>query len=313
MTMIETKNAIIVDKPCILTGMGMDVYHGQPCVGPSISSSGLRTLESKSPQHFYATWSGNPNAEPVSSKTLDFGRAAHALLLGDEEFEQGFAISEYDAFRSNEAKAWKAEQEEAGRTVISKADLEKIKRMAGELSRHPMVQAGILDGPSECSLFWQDEETGIWLKARPDLLPLQNWIADYKTTRDASPRWNAKSVINYGYHMQMALIAEGCAALDLIEPGAPLEFALIFQESEAPFTVTAAGVDSDLIWIGAQQNRRAIRLFAECLERGEWPGYGDGDKIYAPDWFNKKMDAERDSGLLPDPSPVFEKIKGVAA
>ena len=257
----------------------MEWYHQQLTIGPSISSSGLRTIESQSAAHYFAGSYLNPDAEKVDTTPFRIGKASHSLLLGDEVFEEHFVISPYDEFRTNEAKAWRGAANEAGLVVLKNAEYARILQMRDVLMREPLIKDGLLDGEAERSIVWRDEETGVWLKARPDVLPKAGWVVDYKTTADAHPRAVERSIWNYGYHMQLALVAEGLAALGM---EIPREFAFVFQESKAPYAVTIQPLPLEAVWAGAKQNRTAIRQFAQCLSEGVWPAYGEGRDIQTP-------------------------------
>ena len=268
-----------ITEPGIFADIAMSDYHEQLTIGPSISSSGLRTIESQSAAHYFAGSYLNPDAEKVDTTPFRIGKASHSLLLGDEVFEEHFAISPYDEFRTNEAKAWRDAANEAGLVVLKKAEYARILQMRDVLMREPLIRDGLLDGEAERSIVWRDEETGVWLKARPDVLPKAGWVVDYKTCVSAHPRAVERSIWDYGYHMQLALVAEGMAALGLEVPHA---YALVFQEKTAPYAVTIQEIPVEAIWAGAKQNRTAIRRFAQCLSEGVWPAYGEGRDIQTP-------------------------------
>jgi hypothetical protein len=67
----------------------MDQYHGQPCEAPSVSSSGLRTIWSASPAHYWIESSLNPHRIDQGERPhFSLGRAAHHLLfLGRKGFD----------------------------------------------------------------------------------------------------------------------------------------------------------------------------------------------------------------------------------
>lgn len=279
-----------ITEPGIYDDIDIEDYHSQCCDGPSVSSFGLRTILEQSELHFYSGWSGNPNAEPRNTDAFSFGSAAHALLLGDEAFERRHVVSKYPDFRTKEAKAWKAEQEEAGKRIIKQEQLAQIFAMRDALAKEPLVQAGILEGGVEQSLFWKDEETGVWLKARPDGLPKDGWMMDLKSTVSSHPRKIQRSIYNYRYDMQLALAAEGMAALGLEVPNS---FALIFQEKTAPYAVTAQPIPLSAIEAGARSNRIAIRRFAQCLAEDTWPGYGEAEDIYVPEFIYDRIQGSK--------------------
>src|SRR5579864_9290707 len=96
--------------------------------------------------------------------------------------------------------------------------------MADAIRRHPLAGA-LLDpgrGSAEQSLFWADEDTGIWRRARLDGLPAPRpgrrlVIPDYKTAERADRDSIRKAVANYGYHIQAAQYTKGVRALGLDE------------------------------------------------------------------------------------------------
>ena len=82
-----------ISTPGLYADIPIAVYHSDCCIGPSISSSGLRTIFYYSPQHYWAQSYLNPQRkEEDPTKALIFGRAAHHLLLGEKEFHKHFAI-----------------------------------------------------------------------------------------------------------------------------------------------------------------------------------------------------------------------------
>lgn len=283
--------------------MPIEAYHGDCCVAPSISSSGLRTIEAKSPKHYFETSYLNPDREPDEpNAAFDIGRAAHTLLLGEAGFRKQFVVrpSEWDSWRSKEAKAWKAKQIEAGRTVLVEEDIAAIRRMSKSLASDPLVRDGLLNGEIERSLIWKDEETGVWLKARPDALPVNaDIIADLKTTDRGDGLAVRRSIMDYGYHMQLALVGMGMEQTIGRTMGND-DYVLVFVEKKRPHCVNVKPIDIEWIDAGRRQIRRALRTFADCLSKGEWPGYDDNGKTASPpDWFRKQIENETKFGLLP--------------
>ncbi|WGM31464.1 PD-(D/E)XK nuclease-like domain-containing protein [Brevundimonas sp. NIBR11] len=288
----------IIQAPGSYIGMSMEAYHGQPCEGPSISSSGLRTIWTESPAHFWAHSSLNPNrVPPKENEAFNVGRLAHKLLIeGREGLEKDFSIrpDEWDDYRTKAARAWRDEQLLAGKTVVTEDDLADVTGMADSLGRHPLVRAGILDGKVERSLIWKDEETGVWLKARPDVIPnASGLVADLKTTTSVRTDALEKSLGAFGYHVQAALVGMGLRATLGIEME---EFALVWVEKEAPWCVRITTLTGADIERGQHQVRAALRTFADCLSSGRWPGPGgdrqDAEYLALPTWAAKRIDTE---------------------
>ncbi|MFG1211965.1 PD-(D/E)XK nuclease-like domain-containing protein [Xanthobacter flavus] len=279
--------------------LDIDRYHSDCCIGPSISSSGLRTIEQKSPAHYWATSYLNPRrVTEAPSEALDFGQAAHTLLLGESGFRQRFAIrpDDFPDFRTKAAQAWREDQRAAGRVVLLPEQVEHIKGIAAALARHPLVRQGLLQGEVERSLIWPDP-AGVWLKSRPDVVPVSDGVAvDLKTAADASPRAMERAILDKGYAMQGALTGMALKAVCNIEMTA---FVLVAVEKAPPYAVSIIEVDASWLGYARRQVRRAIETFARCLESGEWPAFEGEAKAFIPEWLRKRLDAETDVGLLP--------------
>jgi PDDEXK-like domain of unknown function (DUF3799) len=284
----------------------IEIYHGDCCIGPSISSSGLRTIEAVSPLHYWWSSPLNPKGEKrEASKALDFGRATHCLLLGDPVFRSRFAVrpDEWADWRASAAKQWKEGKEAEGLTVVTPDDVETIKRMAESLDDDPLARGLILQGHGavEKSLIWQDAETGMWLKSRPDILLTGGNAAmtvDLKTTADASDRALERTMAEYGYHMQGALAGEAMRRVLNADPGND-GTVLIFVEKTAPYAVNVKVIDAEALDFGMRLCRRALRTFAEGIKTGVWRGYrGNGSSLSLPAWITKQLREEDEAGLL---------------
>ena len=291
-------DGLTIREPGCIVGLPIDTYHTQCTDGPSISSSGLRTIWAQSPAHFWATSSLNPNRIPqADNEAFNVGRLAHKLLIeGREGLEKDFAIrpSEWSDWRTKEARVWRDARILEGKTVVTEDDLAAVTGMAESLARHPLVKAGILDGRVERSPIWKDEETGVWLKARPDVIPNASGIvADLKTTVSVQTDALEKSLASYGYQVQAALVGMGLKAT----LGVQMEdFALVWVEKTAPWCVRVTSLTGADIERGAMQVRASLRTFADCLASGRWPGPGgdrqDAEYLALPSWAAKRIDTE---------------------
>lgn len=257
----------------------MSVYHGDCCDAPSVSSSGLRTIWSQSPAHYFYTSPYNPfPPEPEDRPHFSIGRAAHHLLyLGRKGFDDEFAVrpSDWKDWRTAASREWRDERIKAGLTIITDGELEKITGMARSLGAHPLVKAGILDGAVERSLIWKDQ-SGIWLKSRPDNIPKGSGLfADLKTTDSVADESLGRSLASFGYHMQAALVAMASEAVLGREME---EFAFVWVEKNPPHCVRITVLTGADIERGRMQLRRSIDQFAACVRSGDWPGPGGGRK-----------------------------------
>lgn len=290
-----------ITAPGIVSGIPLERYHGAITAGPGISSTGLRTIEADSLKHYWANSYLNPNRkERPDTAAMAFGRAVHDLAA-QEPFHEKYAVrpEQWDSWRSKDAQTWKAEQQAAGKTVLTPEDLEIIQSIADELAAHPTIRAGILNGIVEHSIFWQDHATGAWLKARPDVIPISsNMIVDLKTCASAHPRAVRRSIDDLNYHMQLALAYDGMLATTGREM---TDHVLVFVEKAAPYCVNIKPIFMEDIELGRRQNRRALDLFARALETNQWPGYPDDEVACGiSSGYRQRLEAEAKAGLLPE-------------
>lgn len=267
--------------------MSLAEYHGDICEGHSTSHSALDRIFMNSAAHYWDRCYANPDREePTETEAMVLGRAAHHLFLGEKDFGKHFVMRPDEApdgrawhGTNKSCVRWQAEQARLGLSVLTPNQGEAIKRMAKRLHEEPMVQAGLLDGEIERSLIWKDRETGIWLKARPDVIPNNTGdFADLKVVADISEEGIQRNVEKFGYHRQAALVLEGAHhvlgyPLRIREPGEDgMSFTLCLVESTRPHCVEIVSLRRDDIERGMIENRWALRYLRRCLDTGEWPG-----------------------------------------
>jgi len=297
-------------------------YHSWDiCDGPSLSSSILRATEQKSMDEVWLDFPGNPDREERDEKThLNRGRARHTLFLGESGFAAEFVVqpatypagATYPSEDGTEGKkwtgaalwckAWLAAQTKAGKSILPHDEMENIYGAAARLNAHPEIRdGGILNGLIEHSIFWRDPVTGMWLKARPDVIPTDSaMLVDYKGAADVSYRAIERGMGDFGYGQQLALAAEGLREVAGVEI---TDHVLVFQKWVAPWSVNVKPIMPVAIQYGAMQNRRAINRIAEAMKTGIWPGPDDdGVPVGLPKYVEARLKKEADDGLLPEPT-----------
>lgn len=256
-----TTTEVIVTEPGVYADMPEDVYHADPVPGGSLSSSGARKLLETCPARFdYER--RNP---PPSREEFDLGKAFHTKALGT-----GADIVVVDAknWLTKDAKAARAAAYAAGKVPLLARQAEQVDAMAAAVRQHPLAGALLGKGQVEQSLFWTDDRTGIWRRARLDLLR-PDAIVDLKSCESADEEHVTKAITRYGYHAQADFYREAARALDLGD----LPFLFVFVEKAPPHLIHVVQVDADALAAGRHLNNRAIDLFAQCQRTGEWPGY----------------------------------------
>lgn len=297
-----------ISAPGIYSGVPIEVYHSADvCAGPSISSSGLRTIFAESPLDYWIYSPLNPHRlEQPEKEAFILGRAAHHLFLGEADFSKLFVLSAYEDFRTNESKDWKAAEIEKGRTVLTAAQMESIKGMAGllpwqegledcGLKNNALVRAGALQGLIEHTIIAVDPETGVFLKARPDVVPTDSLeYNDFKTTQDVSDEAIRRTLEDRRYDMQ-ADLASFCLEHSIGERFSSVGF--IFAAKKPPHAIGAAEPGDEDMAEAAKDNRAAIRTFARCIDTGRWPGpagqRGDAAVIARSEWSRHRADTRR--------------------
>jgi hypothetical protein len=268
-----------ISVPGIYRGVGIDGYHQQLTVGPSISSSGLRVIFNESPAHYFRDSYLNPNrAERKESEAFIFGRASHHRLLGEANFDRYFVVRPEELngkpWNGNrtDCREWLAVCREAGLTILTPAQRDAIVGMARGLAENPLVQAGILNGLVEHSMVWRDKETGIWLKVRPDVIPTDAAdFSDLKSCADITDDGIERAIGDHGLNMQGALVGMGCREIFDREMET---FSLVFSEKTEPHVARVKTLKPADLELGERQVRATLRQFAHCLEAGHWPGPG---------------------------------------
>jgi hypothetical protein len=276
--------------------MSMDHYHSQACTpGVSVSSSGLRTIWSQSPYHFWMSSELNERRLPPRDvgDALILGSAAHALMLGEEDFDAKFCYVPDDApgrptktqiaafQRTGEwseaavkgAIFWEAfDLKAAGRLLLKHEQVQRIKYMSESLQRNPEAVQALTGALTEVSLIWQDDATGIWLKSRVDVVPDNGYdFSDLKTfapqTKDIK-RAVHRAITDHEYPMQMALGQIGARELFGFEAD---NCVLVMLQTGEPYTCTPVKLDADSLYWARVKIRHAIDTFANCMETGHWP------------------------------------------
>ncbi len=280
-----------IDEPGVYE-LSPEAYHGDCCSGPSVSSSGLKAIAAHGPAVYWASSIYNPEAaRSRRSAALDFGSASHLVMLEPEEAARRLSVSEFKDFKTKAAQDWRNAERAAGRVVVTAAEAADIRAMAAALDAHPLARRMLEAGRVEQSFVWRDG-SGVWLKARPDFVPLQSgrWIVDYKTTNSLEKFWNS-ALLDLRYDLQAALYHRALKEIAGIEA---LGLLFIAQEKTPPFRIGLFPFKADgfVLWRRAQNDlARALAAFVRGIESGEWPT-GYENPVEPPEWLALKFEKE---------------------
>lgn len=285
-----------------------EAYHADPCPAPSLSSSVARVLLEQSPRHAWTLHPKSPLFEPEeeNNKALDFGSAAHALMLGAGPDIEVVRADNWTTKAAREARDLARSQ---GKAPILNDDFARAAEMV-DVGREQLRAVGLGhvfadDKLSEQAIIWQDEG-GVWCRAMLDWHHEeagQLFVYDYKTTsRSSHPGSLGFKIVDHGYDLQAGFYERGLGTLRPELLGR-ITWRWVFQETEPPFAVTVAELDGAGRTIGAKKAAAAVSIWRRCMETGEWPLWPAGvHRITYPQkaenaWLEREMD-ERDLGGL---------------
>lgn len=255
------------------------LYHARI---PGLVSKSVLDKVDRSPAHYEAWLRG---AADETSPALEMGKAVHCRILEPELYSRIYVVAPSFGdlrFKENKAKrdAWKAEH--GTKTVLDPDDAAAIEGMAASVMAHRIVGRLLREGRPEVTARWKDRETGLECKLRGDWhVEKLATAVDLKTSEDARPGPFAASVARYRYHVQQAHYTDGFA-----EVGATLRhFVFAVVEKKPPYAVAVYSLDDDAVDRGREATRRNMATLADCIERGEFPGYSTSiETLSLPRW-----------------------------
>ena len=73
----------------------------------------------------------------------------------------------------------------------------------------------------------------------------------------------------------------------------PPAFVWLSQERDRPYATAYYAASADLVAYGRKKYRALLRVFARCLETGQWPGYPTTvQSLELPAWAAKQVSDE---------------------
>lgn len=225
------------------------------------------------------------NDDHKPTDAMKFGTAFHAYLLGTSDV---VSLPEGESFRSKDNQKWRDEQLEAGNIIVSYNGMQLLKRMKEGIEQtslmpeYPDYMEIIEQGTKEQCIEWKDRQTGLMLKAKPDLIPVgTDYLVDLKTAQKADAESFAKEVINYGYHIQTVFYRAAVAACkpDAFDRGSKAPSTMqfwVFEKTDAcdwqPFSISD---DNPITNLAATSIRQALLGIALMVKKAKEEGYAE--------------------------------------
>jgi hypothetical protein len=217
------------------------------------------------------------------------GKLFHAGLLEDGA---GIEVIDADAFRTKDAKAARDLAIAKGLIPIVKPKWEAMQPTL-ERIKESIENAGYSLGIGKCEarIQWTepaDNATGgVVCHARLDWISHDCLhIIDLKTTEGSvHPDTCAAKLVREGGALQEAANIGAISRL-FPELAGRIDFTFLFIQTKEPFDVVPIESDGSMRELGEAQWQRAVKLWAECMESGKWPGHSTGRpvRVGAPAW-----------------------------
>lgn len=241
---------------------------------PELSASGVKNL-AVSPAYF--KWK---KENPKDTGVMRIGRCLHSAILTPEDFKKDFAQVPQCDKRTKEGRAiFEAFQILAvGKECIKFEEYNHVLAIRDSVLKSPKIVNMLSKGESEKTLFFEIE--GVKMKSRLDFLA-DKFFLDIKTTQSANSDNFARDSVKLGYDLQMWIYAE--AIRQNFEKDLPCIIFAIEKESNLDYAIFQLG--QEWMDLGERKARKLIKLYKECLEKDEWPGYDKNvQQLSLPAW-----------------------------
>lgn len=254
---------------------------------PSMSCSMIREIL-RSPAHFKYRYIDGHKDKDTPAKL--FGTITHTALLEPRRFLDQYVIAPDLNKNTNAYKDWKAGLP-AETLILKREEADAIITMCENVSSHPVAGDLLRGATMEHSLYFEEEETGIQCRVRPDAITDDGYVVDLKTTRNASREQFMRSIANYRYDISAGLYTH---AFERVFKQPPKGYVFIAIESDAPYSVAVYIADASVVEVGLAAARRGLKAWKACVEADRWPGYQDdvAENISLPHWMIQDADLE---------------------
>ncbi len=225
-------------------------------------------------------WSVENPTQP--SDDMNIGTLINRMVLEPlRDPLEGFAVKP----EPRAPKGWAEQQESAGLTVISEANL-KNATLAAQSLIEDSIAGPMLSGEGNSEVTLVGELFHCPVKARIDRVPVGvDYLIDLKKTRDNTPgRWEdgksepywlqspfAKQARELFYNMQAGVYLALWNQIVTDDPR--YRWMNVTVESTGPYHVRVFEMEKPSIKIGLELFGQLLTKLVECEKTGVWPGY----------------------------------------
>lgn len=206
----------------------------------------------------------NPVTRADASDAMNFGTALHSAVLEPKLYEETFVVHPKYTGPGSRALNKQFEQDmlNQGKSIISEDEKSMLDFMQANFNQCDYAAEAVAKAKIEHSLFWTDPDTGLKLKARPDFFN-HSAVFDLKTTKSINKYEFSKSIYEYGYHIQAALVMDGLKEVT----GKEYDLFVIFAfEKDAPYCMAPFFISDEALAIGRARYKQILAEMKECYE-----------------------------------------------
>lgn len=278
----------------IRLGMVFDMPIEEYLAVDALSATGLKLL-ARSPWHY------RNRVEVDPTPAMLRGTLAHCAVLEPDAMALRYVVVPEGAPNKPSRRQWEAKnpspesksamawwtlflQENAGRELVSNEDYNTCQMQLAAVRDEPELAALLSVGYGEVSIFWIDEATGIYCKARPDWLPLISGMLrgssitplDLKTCADESPSGFGRAAARLRYDLQAAHYTAGIEATTGMRVD---KFVFGAVTSKPPILAVPYVLTDEIRDQGRDERRELMERLAWCQREDKWPAYGAGIQL----------------------------------
>lgn len=248
-------------KPGIYS-IAAERYHA----ASGVSKSMLDILSEKTPAHLQAYLKEKPEETPAQR----FGSILHRALLEPDTYRGAFYVKPPKmSFATKLGQAWR--DMHLDKPLVTGDESAQIDAMVSAVHTHPFAKKLLTGCQPEQSIFVEDN-AGILRKSRLDALTKGNIVPDIKTTESANLENFERSISRYRLHVQAAYYLDNCNIAGIKKD----VFFFIVVEKSPPYLVRCLKLMGEVIEAGRRQYAHDLQIYRNCLESGQWPGWGEG-------------------------------------
>lgn len=252
----------------------------------------LHDMISWSPGH--AKWRSENQED---TKSLRLGHAFHPAVLEPDRFKEEFVLLPANCMKGTKENpnkgmaanlaAFEAKCEANNQVIITQKEYDNIKEMVAIVQADQEALDLLSDGVAEISGYFIDPDYDILVKIRPDWINKKHRIIpDLKSCADAREFPFRASAYDHGYDMQAFMILYGITQITGIPHD---DFEFICVESKGYHGLHIWQADLEMLDTGFKKYKKAMRLYKQCMESGEWPGYDSTPQLLGSPSYAKEQ------------------------